>query len=837
MKSFFCESPFWVTLFVIALLWADTPASGQASTADLIDIDQSAAFIESYCIECHSADDPGGQRDFESLDLANSHLDTQLLLQEAIDQLTLGAMPPEDGDQPAMAEQLVAIEKLTRVLGRMRQQSASTGGRTVLRRLSRREYRRTIGDLLAIDMTMFDPTIEFPGDNLAGSFDNVGDALVTSGHLLERYLEAADVSVEKALAITDQPKEQSWVFRGNFNQQAELRSAHRQAFGNRYLCLYDHPLNDKPEGAYGHISEFSSGVPVDGVYEIKVLAQALHRNTPYSNKAVRIDLDEPFRLGIRPGDTSIGDMAHTQPIQPKLGEAVIADDETRWYTFRIPLDKGFAPRFTFENGIHDVRGSFGRLYRLDRDLLPAKIRDAKGIFKQRIGVIQHGQLPHIRIHEVQIRGPVDYRWPNQSQQALWGEDPFDSSKAEQLIERFASRAYRRPATQHELAGLLRFYRDRIAAGQLPGQAFKDTVKAAMCTPAFLYFKQADASKPEQLASHGIAERLSYFLTSTMPDGQLKEKADQGQLLDPDVLRGEVQRLLLSPKSNAFVADFLDNWLSLRTLGTMPPDPSEFWFYYAADLETEMKQETRLFLRDLIDRNGQAIELIGSSHSFVNRDLAKIYGIEDKVPAESANEFRRIEFDDPSRGGLLGQASVLTASANGIETSPVVRGVWLLEHVLGMPVPPPPDDVPAIDPDVRGAQSIRDQLVRHRESEACFQCHRKMDPLGFALEGFDPIGQSRRFYDAKRKLKIDTSGTLPSGDEFGGPAELKTLLQKRETFFARSFAQRLLTHALGRRIEPVDRASVDAILAVVQDQGYPVASLIEEIVVSDLFRQP
>ncbi len=814
-----------------------TPILAEDGTAD--QAKQLAGLIENYCVECHNGDDPSGEREFETFDLEEPSLDNQILLQDIIDQLTLSTMPPEDASQPTSKERLFAISALTSRLSNMRQATASTGGRTVLRRLSKREYRRTIGDLLAIDMTMFDPTIEFPGDNLSANFDNVGDALVTSGHLLENYLEAADRCVEKSLAATQRPELKEWVFKDNFYQQPELSTAHKKSFNDSFLCLYDHPYNDKPEGAYGHIAEFRSGVPVDGIYEIRVHAKAMHRDTPYSNKTVRIDLEEPFRMGIRPGDTTVGDMVHVQPIQPKLAETVIADNEFRWYTFRVPLDRGFAPRFTFENGIHDVRGSFGRVYRYHQDTLPKSVQGDQGIAKQRVSVIQHGQMPHIRIDEVQIRGPVDVAWPTKSQQAILDGADFDEANAQSLIERFASRAYRREPSDEEAQSLLRFYESRLADGQSAFQSFKDTLKATLCSPAFLYFKEPqslDGKATGTATDYALAERLSYFLTSTMPDDELRRCADRGELSDPDTLRRQTRRLLANPASDAFVADFLDSWLSLRAIGTMPPDPDEFWFYYAAGLETEAKTETQMFLRDLIDRDASVVEMLAGDHSFINRDLAKLYGVVDKVSVDTANEFRRVSFDDPNRGGLLGQASVLTVSANGIETSPVVRGVWLLENILGTPTPPPPDNVPAIDPDTRGATSIRDQLTKHREDEACFQCHRRIDPLGFALEGFDPIGQSRKYYDEKRKIPIDTSGTLPGGEHFLGPAELKQKLLDRKHFFAKTLTERLLTHALGRRIEPSDRGDLETILNQVKEDDYPTARLIESIVTSELFRR-
>jgi hypothetical protein len=317
----------------------------------------------------------------------------------------------------------------------------------------------------------------------------------------------------------------------------------------------------------------------------------------------------------------------------------------------------------------------------------------------------------------------------------------------------------------------------------------------------------------------------------MPDASLREIAD-AQGLDREALLEQTRRLLADGKSDAMVAGFTDAWLNLRALGEMPPDRDQFWRYYASNLQPDMKQETRTFLRHLIDENASIVRWLDADYSFINRDLAKLYGVVDQVPADDADVFRKVVFSDRRRGGLLGQASVLTVSANGIETSPVVRGVWMLENVLGTPPPPPPDDVPAIDPDVRGATSVRDLLEKHRASAACNECHRKIDPLGFALECFDPIGELRTRYE--NKAAIDTSGKLPSGQAFGGVAELKTLLMQRRAFFARAFTEKLFAYALGRRIELSDRATIDAILERLAANEYPTRELIEQIVISDLF---
>lgn len=793
--------------------------------------DDAAKFLTTYCIDCHNEDDAGGERQLDTLDLASTDRGTLILLQDVIDQLTLGDMPPEDADQPTAKARQRAINQLTETLGRLRSQAESTGGQTVLRRLTRREYLATIGDLFHLEMSMFDPSDRFPRDNTIEHLDNVGDALVTSGYLLEQYLDAADATVEKAFSILERPEENEWHFDGHFRQQPELDGAHKEAFNFRYLCLYDSPLADRPEGAYGPLEDFEEGVPVDGIYEIRVLAQALHRDTPYSEDHLKIDLSEPFRMGIRPGNIKAGSLHVMQPIQPLLAETAIEDGEPQWYTLKVPLDAGYTPRFTFENGLREVRPLHTRLHRIYKDTLPEHARGGSGIVRGRKVMLRYGKVPQIRIHEVAIRGPIIDSWPNKTVTSILPDGEFRTDDVEKLVEQFASRAYRRPVKPAERERLMSVYAARVEHGRTPFEAFKDTLKAILCSPAFLYLEPGGDPDSDQLSQHALASRLSYFLTGSMPDAELRRLADSGQL-SRNELRKQTRRLLSDDRSDAMIAGFTDAWLNLRALGEMPPDRDTFWRYYASNLGPEMKQETREFLRHLIDENTSIIRWLDADYSYVNRDLASLYGVVDQVPADDATTFRKVTFDDRRRGGLLGQASVLTVSANGIETSPVVRGIWILENVLGTPPPTPPDDVPAIDPDVRGAKSIRDLLAKHRTSAACNECHRKIDPLGFALECFDPIGGIRSRYD--NKSAIDTSGKLPSGQAFEGIAELKQLLVERKPFFARAFTEKLLAYALGRRIELSDRAEIDQILKDLEPDDYPARELIERVILSKAF---
>ncbi len=804
------------------------------------------SFLGTYCTACHGAEQQKGERRWDQLNLPVSNADAVLDLQDILDQLNLGEMPPKKAKQPGEDERRQAISLLTETVAGARAEFASTGGQTVLRRLNRREYRNTIGDLFGLNMTMFDPTTKFPADQTVMHLDNRGDALRTSSYLLDQYLDAADQVVEKALRLQQRPPEQTWAFDGNFRQQQELDNQHRMAYQLRYLCLYETP-SGRGLGGYGPLLAFAQGVPADGFYEIKVKAEAKHRQHPYDPAIFSpMDPDEPFRLGIVPGDQKAGMLHKPQPIEPVLAETTLGDNGPEWHTFRVWLDAGYTPRFIWPNGMMDefrgIRMILGRYSKL----LPEDVQN-KGKFGGRAVVTEHGKMPHIRIHEVQIRGPLYDQWPPAGQQAILGGKAFEADRTREILEAFASRAYRRPARPDEVNRLMAVVEQRRKDGRAPLDALKDALKAALCSPAFLYLAEPEPdAKGKALPAHALAARLSYFLWSTMPDAELTALAQSGELLKSEVLLAQTRRMLASPKSEAFVKGFLDSWLNLRSLGDMPPDRAAFERYYAHDLQTAMRRETQLFTRHLLDHNESIVRFLDADYTFVNRPLAKLYGMTDAVGIADGHLFRKVKLTNPNRGGLIGQGSVLTVSANGVETSPVTRGVWLLENILGTPPPPPPDNVPAIEPDVRGAKSIREILTKHRSDPACYECHRKIDPLGFALENFDPIGAWRGNYEKIEETKfkevkrvagapIDASGELPGGESFKDVAGLKKILVERKDQFARTLTERLLSYASGRRIEPLDRPEVDRIVRELAGRGYGFKDLIELVVLSKAFQ--
>ena len=794
-----------------------------------------APFLGKYCVACHGANKQKGDRRFDRLSGKIVDDNSLVDLQDILDQLNLSEMPPDDAPQPAVAERRAAISWLTSTIEDYHRTQDVNHQSAVLRRLNSREYRNSIRDLLHVNMTMFDPTMTFPRDQMTEHLDTVGDTLVTSGALLQQYLNAAETVVNKAVFPLEKPTVEKWVFRDGFHQQPEIDQVHKKSNGFKHMTLYDVVGADKPEGAYGPIHAFADGVPHDGYYEIKLNAEALNRRHDYPVDFLGTDPGEPFRLGIVAGNKDAGTLHLTQPIEPLLAEIELAD-EKKWYTVRVWLDAGFTPRFTFRNGLMDVRSLWGKLAREFGDRFPK--RKTKGIVDNRINGITHGNLPQIRIHEIEIEGPFYDEWPTAGQRAVFGDDFDGTVDSETLCDanirkrltEFATSAYRRPATTSEIDRILRVVKARESAGRTPLEAFCDGLTAILCSPGFLYLETADEAG--NLSAEGLASRLSYFLWSSMPDRELRDLAVNDELTKGEALSAQVDRMLANQRSEQFIEGFLNSWLTLRDLGATPPDRTAFRSFYHYDLDTAMREETRLFVRELIDLNLSIDNFLDSDFTFLNKRLAEHYEIDATL---TGSDFQKVSLTDRRRGGLLGQASVLTVTANGIETSPVVRGVWLLENILGTPPSPPPPDVEPIDPDTRGATTIRDQLEKHRSVASCNDCHRKIDPPGFALENFDPIGGWRTSYG--RGKSIDASGQLSTGQKFQDVTEFKKLLLARKELFARALATKLLAYSLGRHVGLADRPHVDRIVAELGTRGNGFRDLIKLVVTSEPFLAP
>ena len=787
-------------------------------------------FLDSYCVRCHGEKKQKAKRRFDKLSSRIRNDDDLIDYQDILDQLNLAEMPPEDATQPSVAERRQVIAIVTDHIGRFHRARKGKGERAVLRRLNSREYRNTIRDLLHLNTTIFDPSTGFPRDQISENLDNVGDTLITSGFLMQCYLDAADRAVRKAMGPLKKPPIQTWCFSDGFRQQPEIDQVHRKSNKYEWMTLYEVIGADKHEGAYGPIHAFAEGVPYDGYYEIRFKAEALNRINPYDPKMLGNDPNEPFRLGIRPGDHRVGRLHTPQPIEPLLAEIELADGVGQ-YRVRVWLDAGYTPRFTFCNGPIDVRNLYGRLVKKYPNLFPEPRRP--GIVENRWLALAEGKMPQIRIDDIEIEGPFHDEWPTAGQRAILGAswEPVQATgtitqkQMRASLGAFAAKAYRRPVQPEEVDRLMEVIRVRRERGHTPLDAYADGVKAVLCSPHFLYLQQPEESQ----SSYVLASRLSYFLWSSMPDRELLDLAQSNALLERAVLGGQVDRMLNDPRSDAFIEGFLGSWLTLRDLGATTPDRHAFRAFYLGDLDRAMREETRLFTRHLIDSNLDIVTFLDSDFTYVNRPLARLYGL--KLPEGSG--FERVSLTDRRRGGLLGQASVLTVTANGVDTSPVLRGVWLLENILGTPPSPPPPDVEPLDPDIRGAQTIRDQLKKHSDTPACYECHKKIDPLGFALENFDPIGGWRDTYG--HDAPVDAAGELPGDKRFDDIVGLKAILVEQRDQFALALTEKLMAYAMGRPMGPSDRPHLDRILEGLEEKGNGFRDLLRLVVLSKPFR--
>lgn len=795
-------------------------------------------FLGKYCLECHDTDTQKGDRDYEAFALP---LKSEMELIEAkdiIDQLTLKEMPPKKADQPADEERIAMLRALRDGTVAARDKIQSTGSRTVMRRLTHREYENTLAVLFGRRVDTLGLTADFPKEKTSRHIDTIGQTLVTSGFLVDQYFQAANRLIETRLGKPDTAPQQ-WLFNKHFVQYEELSGSHKDAFNYRYLNLYEQPNSDTRQGGYGHIQDFLEGVPVSGLYDLEVEAQALHRDTHYDPAIFGIDFSEPFILGVVPGDATKGHIHYPQAIEPLLASTVVPDDQPTRLKFRVLLEAGQTPRFIFPNGPYESRAAVIKVNKEYKDEFKAKIPSS---LVGRAHILREGKLPHIRISEVKINGPVQEKGGTTEEVAVFGKGGFQPERALDQLYAFAERAYRRPLAEEDRQPIRDLYEKRVAEKMPPRQAALDALKLILCSPSFLYLSEITPETEKKLAPYDLASRLSYALWTAPPDAALLAAAKSGQLTQPAELKTQVKRLLADARISHFVNDFLDSWLNLRDLGSQPPARDSNRAYYAEDYPSSMKAEARLFFHDLLKTNGSVAQFLNSEHTFVDKKLATLYDLPEKNELSRADGFQRVSLKgNPKRGGLLGMAGVLTVSANGVETSPVTRGVWVMENILGIQPPPPPDEVPAIDPDVSGATTVRERLAIHSTDRTCAECHRKIDPLGFSLESFDPIGRWRTHYAKPKKKetpapKIDTTGEFPSGETYADFSSFKKVIQEtREDLFTRHLIRQILSYTTGRHMETTDEFEIEEIQDRVKKSGLGLHTLLTECLTSEIFR--
>lgn len=859
--------------------WGADPDASTARKAATIS-HEVRTFVNTYCTDCHDRSTGEGGLSFESLAGAVTDSTATLWLR-VLEQIERGTMPPPEQEQPMAADRHSAVLALEAALA-SHAWSRPTREIAVLRRLNRTEYRRTLEDLLHLNLRRRDPTREFPDDSRAHGFASNGEKLVTSSFLLRHYLTAAKDVVGRAIHFEKRPEVRTLSLTPPFDRTSlGHRYSERQWYAKHLRQPQPFQTLEYRRGCMP-LEDLREGVPIAGWYSIRILAEAKFRYADMDPKKMfgggaLIDPSQPHRLAMTLGSLVGIDPANKDAVKEALigafGEVVtqggravatwdVPDDVPTWLQCRVWLEAGQFPRLSFPNGPTDSNNRITRFVKenkytlLDKKQLAA-YEDAN--LGGDWGHLIFFETPRIRLHQVEVRGPLNDHWPPASHRAIFGDASYKSAAAGDVLRAFAARAWRRPVTAAEVEPILKLVRaaEKAAAdgGTPPEQAAQAAiaqgVRAVLCAPEFLFREE----RSDRLDGYELASRLSYFLWSSLPDENLLAHAAAGDLARPEVRRKEAERLLADPRSDTFVNEFLDGWLAMWKLGTMAP---VFDVYFNENLEPAMRTETRLFFRRLLHTNGPIADFLDSDYTFVNRALAKHYGldwtaaepnlgkpvaglgIEDLQPdgagAAPSQGFVQVKLHDKHRGGLLGQASVLTLTANGVDTSPVIRGAWVLENILGAPPAPPPPNVPVIEPDIRGATTIRDRLQKHRDNPACMSCHRQIDPPGFALESFDAIGKWRGHYTVNNQsLPVDPSGDF-NGVFFKDVTEFKQSLLQRESQFARCLVEKLLTHALGRTLTAADRPAIRGIIDEAAAADYRLRDLILLCCESDLLIQ-
>lgn len=767
--------------------------------------DASRAFLDANCVACHN-----GRRLTANLSLDRDTVDPRVAHENAevwekvIRKLRAGAMPPANRPRPDPRE----VDELVSHLETTIDEAAARRpmvGRPVAHRLNRTEYANAVRDLLDLEV---DPMVLLPPDDAGYGFDNIGDVLTVSPMLLERYMSAAGKIARLAT--------------GSAGREA---TTHTYSV-SRYLRQNDRMSEDLPFGSRGGMS-VRHIFPASGEYTVRLRLQKNHRDqirglSGVHDLEVRLD-GERLRL------FTVGRPAAEREGLPR-GE---------WIQYLLHADEELDVQVRTTAGPHLVSAAFlAKPVVSEGPLRPPVSITSYAFNSELVGDV----TDEPGLATIHIDGPFEVESSpveSPSRRRLFVCYPSDAGEerpcAREILSQLARRAFRRPITETDVDALLAVFDEgRNRGGFEAGIEF--ALRRVLVSPDFLFRFERDptdfpSATPYELSDVELASRLSFFLWSTIPDEELLSVAVEGELSDPTVLDQQVARMLADPRANALVDNFAGQWLYLRNMQQVGPDPVAFPGF-DDNLRDAFARETEMFLVSQLREDRSVLELLDADYTFMNERLAKHYG----VPGVYGSHFRRVRQPDSARQGLLGHASILTVTSYANRTSPVLRGKWLLENLLGAPPPPPPPDVPALrelDEDGVAPSSVRERMELHRANPVCASCHAQMDPLGFALENFDAIGRWRT--TGEGGTLIDATAVLPNGDTISGPGDLARVFLDQPDLFASTVVEKLLTYALGRGVEYYDAPAVRSIVRRAAASEYRWSSLISGIVTSEPFR--
>jgi mono/diheme cytochrome c family protein len=813
----------WVALSAVMIYGqadghAQQPAGAAAPPS--ADIAANQALLKRYCISCHNEKQRAAGLSplaLDSLDLARVGADAAAW-EKVVTKLRTASMPPAGIPRPAPAASDAFASWLENELDRAAAANPNPGQRPPLHRLNRAEYQNAVRDLLALDNLPKELDISslLPADDASYGFDNIADALGTSPTLLERYLVAAQKL--SALAVGDRSMP---LMVDTYRVPLQLSQ--------------DDRIDGLPFGTRGGIS-FARTFPIDGEYNFQV---ALNGGRAPDQHQLELSIDgervRVFTIGV--GGENIGrGRGRGGPPAPGMGPAPTP-----------PLQV----RQSVKAGSHVVTVAFvKKTSALAEDVLTPFSRSGQGEGPQQpslASVTIAGPYSPGGPGDTASRRRIFSCHPDRHEPAGRGASgPVGADRcAQQILSATARRAYRRETTADDLQTLMAFYRQGQAEGGFE-KGIQRALERMLVSPWFLFRVERDpavsgraaasrvradnATALSRISDFELASRLSFFLWSSIPDDELLDLAAKGLLTQPAVLERQVVRMLADARSKALISNFAGQWLTLRDLDNRTPDPRLFPDF-DENLRRAMRRETELFFEHVVRENRSVLDFLTANYSFVNERLAKHYGL----PNVYGDNFRRVALNGPGRRGLLGHASILTVTSYPHRTSPVLRGKFLMDNILGTPPPPPPPNVPTLvekNEKTLKTLTMREAMAQHRADPSCSSCHSRMDPLGFAFENFDAVG---RFRTVATGVPVDASGALPDGTSFDGASGLIDAIMKHPRQFATTLTERLLTYALGRGLEHYDAPAVRAITREAAAGNYRFASLVTGVVKSMPFQ--
>jgi hypothetical protein len=751
----------WAVVFVGVLALAAPAAPPPKTSVDAAGFDAKVKpILKNVCTGCHNPQTMAGEVNLVPYLDPGTVLGDRAGWEKITQKIAAGEMPPRGIPKPP-AEQMTTLVRF--IQGEFDKADASLKpdpGRVTAKRLNRNEYRNTVRDLLGID---FRADKDFPTDDSGYGFDNIADILTISPLLMEKYLNAAETIASRAMGADPLPKKP-------IETTADLKT--------KTLRRLDYST-----------VEASQRIDFDGEY-----------NVIFGFPGERPGDAKPVQMGFYMD----GQLLKTMEVETKPSKLVYFN----------PFSDG-QMRLYLPEGDHVFRAAFLN------DPYVAQFTNPKDAYSDK---------KNKYIGSITFVGPYPSKVEKASRKMILICDPSTGPACvEKIVTNLAHRAYRRPVNKTEVAGLMKFVNMAKAHGQSTEQGIQLALEAVLVSPEFLFRIERDPNPTDPEATHRIsdvelASRLSYFLWSSMPDDELLSLAEANKLHEPAVLDAQLKRMMTDKKAGAFADNFAGQWLEVRNLDEISPDPKKF-AAWGPELKEDFRTETRLFFQYVLSENRPISEFVQAKYSFLNENLAKFYGIQ----GVKGPDFRKVDLDTDQRGGVLTQGSVLAVSSYPNRTSPTIRGKYILNNLLGTPPPPPPPDVPALDDSKVGSDvSLRKQLEAHRANAVCASCHSKMDVLGFGLENYDAIGKWRTM---DGKFPIDVGGTMPDGKSFTTAAGMRAILLDSMPEVARCMTEKIMTYALGRGIQPYDKRTVDQIQKDLAADGYRFQTLIHEVVTS------